>query len=220
MIDDLITKEIREPYRMFTSRAEHRLLLRGDNADLRLTPLAHEWGMVDARRAEAVACKQQQSAELQAQLETQRIFPTAATNALLGEAGVAPLRDVVSVAELLRRPHISYRQIQAALDLPDVPDYISEQAELAARYGTYIDRQQREAERVRKMEDRRLPPDFDYATVQGLRNEARHTLERLRPATLGQASRLAGVNPSDISLILFALERQEQVRRRLAAQQH
>lgn len=207
LIDDLVTKEIREPYRMFTSRAEHRLLLRSDNADLRLTPLAHELGLVDAARAAAVERKREQSAALREMLSERRVYPTAVTNSALAEAGLAPLKNAVSIETLLSRPGVSYQQIRAALDLPDAPDYIAEQAELAAKYGGYITRQQREVERVRKMESRRLPPDLDYAAIKGLRNEARQVLERFRPATLGQAGRLAGINPADVAVLLFALER-------------
>ncbi len=214
LIDDLITKEIREPYRMFTSRAEHRLLLRGDNADLRLTPLAHSLGLVGDARAAAVERKREESEALQHLLQGRRIFPTAATNVALESAGLGPLNHPASAAELLRRPDVRYRQLQAALGLPQVPDYISEQVELTARYGAYIARQQREAERVRKMESRRLPADLDYGQVKGMRNEARHVLERFRPATLGQASRLAGVNPSDVTILLFWLERQQPARER------
>jgi tRNA uridine 5-carboxymethylaminomethyl modification enzyme len=208
LIDDLVTKEIHEPYRMFTSRAEHRLLLRGDNADLRLTPLARELGLVDAARAAAVERKRAQSAELQASLEGRRIFPSAATNAALAAAGVDPLSQPQSAAELLARPPVRYAQLRAALpDLPDAPGYVVEQAELACKYGGYIARQQREVARLRKMEGRRIAADLDYAALPGLRNEARQVLARFRPATLGQAARLAGINPADIAIVLYALER-------------
>jgi len=208
LIDDLVTKEIREPYRMFTSRAEHRLLLRGDNADLRLTPLARELGLVDAGRAAAVERKRAESLELQARLEGRRVFPSAAAIADLAAAGVGPLSQPTSAAELLARPAVRYGQLRAALpDLPDAPEYVVEQAELGCKYGGYIARQQREVERLQKMESRRIPADFDFAALPGLRNEARQVLARFRPATLGQASRLAGINPADITIVLYALER-------------
>jgi tRNA uridine 5-carboxymethylaminomethyl modification enzyme len=214
MVDDLITKEIHEPYRMFTSRAEYRLLLRHDNADLRLTPLAHTLGMVDAARAEAVERKRRQTEELRARLAGWRIFPTADTNDKLTSAGIPTLNGPVSAEELLRRPNAYYRHIQPLFGLPEAPEHVSEQVELEARYGGYIERQQREAERVRKMESRRIPPDMDYSAINGMRNEARQVLQRFRPATLGQASRLAGVNPSDVSILLFALERSGRARER------
>ena len=207
LIDDLVTKEIREPYRMFTSRAEHRLLLRGDNADLRLTPLARELGLVGAGRAAAVERKREQSADLRARLEGQRIFPSAAVNAALGACQVEPLSQPMSAFELLARPDLRYAQLQAALDLPAAPAAIAEQVEIEAKYGGYIDRQRREVERMRRMDGRRIPPDLDYAALSGLRNEARQVLARFRPATLGQAGRLAGITPADVTIILFALER-------------
>ncbi|MEI8308665.1 MAG: tRNA uridine-5-carboxymethylaminomethyl(34) synthesis enzyme MnmG [Chloroflexales bacterium] len=207
LLDDLVTKEIREPYRMFTSRAEHRLLLRGDNADLRLTPLARELGLVDVRRAEAVERKREQSADLRARLEGWRIFPSATVNAALGAASVEPISQPMSAFDLLSRPALRYDQLQAALGLPDAPPTVVEQVKIEATYGGYIDRQRREVARLHKMDSRRIPPNLDYAAIPGLRNEARQVLARFRPATLGQAGRLAGITPADVTIILFALER-------------
>ncbi len=209
LIDDLVTKEIREPYRMFTSRAEHRLLLRNDNADLRLTHLAHDLGLVDAARAQVVEHKRATSEEARSRLAKQRIFPSAATNAALAAIGLEPIKNPMSAEDLLRRRDVHYHHLCALLDMPAVPDYISEQVEVTAKYGGYLERQQREAERVRRMESRRIPPDFDFSTLSGLRNEARQVLAHFRPATLGQAGRLAGVNPTDITILLFALERHD-----------
>ncbi|MEI7644686.1 MAG: tRNA uridine-5-carboxymethylaminomethyl(34) synthesis enzyme MnmG [Chloroflexales bacterium] len=207
LLDDLVTKEIREPYRMFTSRAEHRLLLRGDNADLRLTPLARELGLVDTRRAEAVERKRELSADLRARLEGQRVFPSAAINAALGAYQVEPLSQPMSAFELLARPALRYAQLQAALGLPAAPAAVVEQVEIESKYGGYIDRQRREVARMRKMDSRRIPTGLDYTAISGLRNEARQVLARFRPATLGQAGRLAGITPADVTIILFALER-------------
>ncbi len=207
LIDDLVTKEIHEPYRMFTSRAEHRLLLRSDNADLRLTPLAGELGLIDHARMAAVEWKRDQSEALLNTLRGRTIYPTAATNARLAEVGVGPLSDKVTAEEILRRPNASYANIQAVLDLPDAPDYVVEQVEVTAKYGGYLAKQQREVEKLQRMESRRLPANFDYDAVTGLRNEARQVLGRFRPATLGQAARLAGINPADVAVLLVALER-------------
>jgi len=207
LLDDLVTKEIREPYRMFTSRAEHRLLLRGDNADLRLTPLARELGLVDTRRAEAVERKRELSADLRARLEGQRVFPSAAINAALGAYQVEPLSQPMSAFELLARPALRYAQLQAALGLPAAPAAVVEQVEIESKYGGYIDRQRREVARMRKMDSRRIPTGLDYTAISGLRNEARQVLARFRPATLGQAGRLAGITPADVTILLFALER-------------
>ncbi|MEI8165920.1 MAG: S-adenosylmethionine:tRNA ribosyltransferase-isomerase, partial [Chloroflexales bacterium] len=206
-IDDLVTKAIHEPYRMFTSRAEHRLLLRGDNADLRLTPLAYELGLVDAARAAAVEARRSAVAELRAALAGHRIFPSAAVNARLEAVGVGPLSQPASAAELLARPLVRYGQLREALGLPVALAHVAELVEVECKYGGYIVRQQREVARLRKMEDRRIPADLDYAKLAGLRNEARQVLGRFRPATLGQASRLAGINPADVAIVLFALER-------------
>jgi tRNA uridine 5-carboxymethylaminomethyl modification enzyme len=210
LIDDLVTKDIREPYRMFTSRAEHRLLLRGNNADLRLTLLAYTLGLVDEARAAAVQDKQQHSEQLQALLRSTRLFPNARTNASLVDAGLPTISSDVTAEGMLRRPEVSYERLQQVVELPDYPPYVVEQVEHEAIYGEYIIRQKREAERVRKMEHRRIPGDFDYEAIKGLRAEARQLLLRFRPATLGQASRLAGVNPSDVAIVLMALERREQ----------
>ncbi|EFO80331.1 tRNA uridine 5-carboxymethylaminomethyl modification enzyme GidA [Oscillochloris trichoides DG-6] len=208
LIDDLVTKEITEPYRMFTSRAEHRLLLRGDNADLRLTPLAYELGLVGAERLAAVEQKREAVAQLYGQLAGQRLFPTLAFNTALTEVGVDPLSQPMSVIDLLARPHVKYPQLQALLDLPVADAGVIEQLEISAKYGGYIERQQREVDRLRKMESRRIPATLDYTSLPGLRNEARQVLLRFRPATLGQAGRLAGITPADVTILLFALERQ------------
>jgi tRNA uridine 5-carboxymethylaminomethyl modification enzyme len=207
LIDDLVTKEIHEPYRMFTSRAEHRLVLRSDNADLRLTPIAAELGIVDHERAVAVERKQAHTEALTALLQGRRVFPSAATNTRLAAAGVAALAMEATAEEILRRPDVRYDQLQAALDLPAAPGEVIEQVEVIAKYGGYLVKQQREIERVQRMETRRLPENLDYTTIRGLRNEARQVLIRFRPATLGQAARLAGINPADIAVLLVALER-------------
>jgi tRNA uridine 5-carboxymethylaminomethyl modification enzyme len=211
LIDDLVTKEIHEPYRMFTSRAEHRLLLRTDNADLRLTALAGELGLVEPARAAAVERKRAAAAELTGLLRERRVFPSAAVNQHLAECDIAPLSAEATAEELLRRPDVRYSQLQAALDLPHAPDHVVEQVELQAKYGGYLIKQQREVDRVQRMESRRLPPDIDYAGMRGLRNEARQVLIRFAPATLGQAARLAGINPADIAVLLVALERRREL---------
>ncbi|WP_322511430.1 tRNA uridine-5-carboxymethylaminomethyl(34) synthesis enzyme MnmG [Chloroflexus sp.] len=209
LIDDLTTKEIREPYRMFTSRAEYRLLLRGDNADLRLTPLAYRLGLVDGERAAVVEARRAQAEQAVQQARERRIFPSAAVNAALEAQGIKPLSQPATVAEVLARPDVRYDQLRAALpELPELSLAVAEQVEIACKYSGYIARQEREVARLQKMENRRIPPDFDYAALPGLRNEARQVLMRFRPATLGQAGRLAGINPADVAIVLFALERQ------------
>jgi tRNA uridine 5-carboxymethylaminomethyl modification enzyme len=207
LIDDLVTKEIHEPYRMFTSRAEHRLLLRADNADLRLTPLAGELGLVDSARIAAVERKRDRAAALIGALREQRVFPSIATNERLAAHGIAPLSDEATAEELLRRPELRYTQLQEALELPGAAEDVIEQAEIEIKYGGYLVKQQREVDRMQRMESRRLPPSIDYLAISGLRNEARQVLIRFQPATLGQAARLAGINPADVAVLLVALER-------------
>lgn len=207
LIDDLVTKEIHEPYRMFTSRAEHRLLLRSDNADLRLTPIGYELGMIDQSRLAVVEEKRERTAQTQRALQGVRLTPSGEVNRRLTEAGIGPISQVCSADVVLARPDVSYPTLQQALDLPDLPPYIAEQVEIETKYSGYIEKEHKAAERVRKMETRPLPASLDVNLIPGLRTEARQVLQRFRPATLGQASRLAGINPADIAVLLVYLER-------------
>jgi tRNA uridine 5-carboxymethylaminomethyl modification enzyme len=207
LIDDLVTKEIHEPYRMFTSRAEHRLLLRSDNADLRLTPLAYAIGMVDGERAAAVEHKREQALATRGRLEQIRFLPSEETNRRLVAVGIGAIAQPSSAAMLLARPGVDYAMLKRVTEVPDLPSTIVEQVEIDTKYSGYIDKEQKAAERVRKMETRRIPDDFDVAAVPGLRTEARQVLQRFRPATLGQAARLAGINPADVAVLLVYLER-------------
>ncbi len=209
MIDDLVTKEIREPYRMFTSRAEHRLLLRGDNADLRLTPLAATIGLVDSYRAAAVERKQWAIDRSLDRLRTLRLTPNTETNTALSAAGIEPLTQPANGEEVLRRVGVTYAQLQSVAELESLQPDVVEQVELAAKYATYIAKEQQAVERVQRMEHRRLPADLDVAAIPNLRIEARQVLSRFRPATLGQAARLAGINPADIAHLVVHLERRE-----------
>ena len=207
LIDDLVTKEIHEPYRMFTSRAEHRLLLRSDNADLRLTPRAYEIGMVDAARHAAVEAKRERAAAVRQDLDRLRLLPSEETNRRLVVAGIGPIAQPCAATVLLGRPSVGYEMLRDVVDLPDLPADIVEQVEIDAKYSGYIEKEQKAAERVRRMETRRIPDDFDIGAVPSLRTEARQVLQRFRPATLGQAARLAGINPADIAVLLVYLER-------------
>jgi tRNA uridine 5-carboxymethylaminomethyl modification enzyme len=207
LIDDLVTKEIHEPYRMFTSRAEHRLLLRSDNADLRLTPRGYALGMIDESRMAIVEQKREQTQESRRILQGVRLTPSGETNQRLMDAGIGPISQVCSADVVLARPDVSYESLRGVIDLPDLPPHVVEQVEIETKYSGYIEKEQRSAERVRKMETRRIPESFDVTAVPGLRNEARQVLQRFRPATLGQAARLAGINPADIAVLLVHLER-------------
>jgi tRNA uridine 5-carboxymethylaminomethyl modification enzyme len=207
LIDDLVTKEIHEPYRMFTSRAEHRLLLRSDNADLRLTPIGYELGLIDAARMATVIEKRERTTAARQQLQAVRLTPSAEINRRLGEVGIDSISQACSAEVVLARPAVRYADLQRMLDLPALPGYITEQVEIETKYSGYIEKENKAAERVRKMETRRLPATLNVAAVSGLRNEARQVLERFRPATLGQAARLAGINPADVAVLLVHLER-------------
>ncbi len=217
LIDDLITRGVSEPYRMFTSRAEHRLLLREDNADCRLTPIGRELGVVGDRRWEMFEAKREQVAREQARLASIVVRPTAtnaADTAILGQ----PLTRETTAAELLKRPEIGHADVTAlsmvgpleARVLPEeVREQIQLQIEVAAKYTGYIERQAREIARTEKQDALRLPADIDYAAVHGLSNEARQRLLSARPATLGQASRLEGITPAAVSLILIHLKKRQ-----------
>ena len=209
LIDDLISRGTSEPYRMFTSRAEHRLLLREDNADLRLTEIGRRLGLVDEARWAAFVTKREAI-----ERETQRLREVWVRPAQIGEADLqrvlqGPLARESRAAELLRRPEVTYAGL---ISLPGVgpgePDpQVAEQVEIQAKYAGYIERQREEIERQRRYEQLTLPLDLDYAEVHGLSREVREKLIRHRPHTLGQAGRIPGMTPAAVSLLLIHLKR-------------
>jgi tRNA uridine 5-carboxymethylaminomethyl modification enzyme len=208
LVDDLITKEIVEPYRMMTSRAEYRLLLRQDNADLRLASIGYEMGLLPRAMHEAAEARQKAVADELDRLSGLWLRPDDETNARLAEQGLPHLHDGANALRFLRRPEVDYALVAALVPPPvALPAGVGEQVEVEARYAGYIEKQRLDVARLRRLEDRRLPDDLDYGAVVGLRNEARERLEAVRPATVGQASRLAGVNPADVSVLLIHLER-------------
>jgi tRNA uridine 5-carboxymethylaminomethyl modification enzyme len=208
MIDDLITKEINEPYRIMTSRAEYRLLLRHDNADLRLTPIGYHLGLVPEERHQATEAKRRAVAAEKKRLAATTLRPSPEVNALLARHNLAPLEIPVSAYQFLKRPGASQEIIQAlAPGEAQLSPEVAEQVTIEVQYEGYIEKQQRQVERTQRLEGRRIPDDVDYASVIGLRNEARERLALHRPATVGQASRIQGVNPADISVLLVHLER-------------
>ena len=207
LIDDLVTKGTNEPYRMMTSRSEYRLVLRQDNADLRLTKIGHAIGLVsDERLAEVEAKEAAIRAEIR-RINHNGVAPSAALSAFLKEKGTADVTDGCALAALLRRPEIHYADL-APFDpnWPDLPADVAEQVEISVKYEGYIQRQQKQVEDFERMEQRLLPPDLDFHAIQGLRLEAREKLSEVRPANLGQASRISGVSPADVAALMIWLE--------------
>ncbi len=209
LIDDLITRGTSEPYRMFTSRAEYRLLLREDNADLRLTAKGRELGVVDEQRWRIFAAKQDAIEREQQRLRETFVHPNTVAAQLIEQHIGAPLTREYSLLDLLRRPEIDYA---ALLSLPDagmsaIDSGVAEQVEIQVKYAGYIDRQQFEIARTQRHEELRLPEDFDYANVVGLSNEVRQKLTAHRPLTLGQATRIPGMTPAAISLLLVHIKK-------------
>ena len=216
LIDDLVTRGTREPYRMFTSRAEHRLLLREDNADLRLTPLGRELGLVDDERWRLFEAKQRLSEEETARLQSTRIHPDKVPEEWSQRVLSGPLRRDVTAFELLRRPEVSYDALLDVVGSPDwlsapfddrVPPQVRVQVEARAKYAGYIERQREEIDRQRRNEETKLPDDIDYAQVAGLSHEVRSRLAEYRPATVGQAGRVPGVTPAAVTLLLVHLKK-------------
>jgi len=203
LIDDLVTKEINEPYRMMTSRAEYRLLLRQDNADIRLTRKGYEIGLIDEERYKKLLEKEQRiEAEIK-RLEGKVIGAGKEVQELLTSLGSAPLVTACTLADLIRRPELTY-ELLAPIDTerPELPDDVIEQVNINIKYDGYIKRQLKQVEQFKKLENKRIPEDIDYNTVPSLSTEARQKLSRLRPISIGQASRIAGVSPADISVLL------------------
>lgn len=206
LIDDLVTKGTSEPYRMMTSRAEYRLLLRQDNADLRLTEKGREIGLVDDKRYGIFTEKRSALERIVSELGKQNISPSAENNAKLEAMGTAPLRSGSSLLDLLRRKEVTYSKLQQAFDLPELAPQVAEQAEIFVKYEGYITKQRQEVERFMKLENKRLPDNIDYRAIKELSSEAAEKLDKVRPANIGQASRISGVSPADISVLMIALE--------------
>ncbi|MEO0803246.1 MAG: tRNA uridine-5-carboxymethylaminomethyl(34) synthesis enzyme MnmG [Cyanobacteria bacterium J06642_2] len=207
LIDDLCTKELREPYRMLTSRSEYRLILRSDNADSRLTPLGRELGTIDDRRWHLFQAKQRAIATEIARLQNQRVRASEPAGIALEDVTGQAIKGSATLAELLRRSGLHYRHLDAqGLGNAELDEWEREAAEIAVKYSGYIERQQQQIDRMTKHQQRSLPADLDYASIETLSKEAREKLARVRPLTLGQAARIGGVNPADINALLVYLE--------------
>ncbi len=207
LIDDLVTKENHEPYRMMTSRAEYRLLLRQDNADLRLTKLGYEIGLIPKERYEKLLKKENEIQKEIHRVENTHINGKEEVQRFLTENGSTPLKSTAVLAELIRRPELSYEKT-APIDQerPQLPYEVGEQVNISIKYQGYLERQMIQVEQFKKMEKKKIPENFDYDQVPSLRIEARQKLKEYRPLSIGQASRIAGVSPADISVLLVFLK--------------
>lgn len=212
LIDDLVTKGTSEPYRIMTSRAEYRLLLRQDNADQRLTPLGRRVGLVKDDRWERFTQKQQAIQQAIELLKKTSINPSQQIKEKLAAAGIEPIRNATSFYELLRRPEVDYASLQTEFGLPALADEVRQQVEISITYEGYIDKQLEQVGRMEKLECKILPEDIDYQQVPSLRDEGREKLEKIRPRSVGQASRISGVSPADISVLLVWLEQQRRMK--------
>lgn len=206
LIDDLVTKGTNEPYRMMTSRAEYRLLLRQDNADLRLTEKGRSIGLVNDERYEKFIAKRTLLERIIHQLSTSNVAPNAETEQKIKNIGTAPVRPGMTLLDLLRRGDVTYKKLAAEFALPELPEVVAEQAEIFAKYEGYINKQKQEVERALKLENKLIPQDIDYHAIKELSSEAAEKLAKIKPVSIGQASRISGVSPADINVLMIVLE--------------
>jgi tRNA uridine 5-carboxymethylaminomethyl modification enzyme len=212
LIDDLVTKGTNEPYRLLTSRAEYRLLLRHDNADLRLTPIGYEIGLIKEDRYQRFLHKKESVERELERLRTTKVRPEEHVQKILSEAGTVELNNAAELSSLLRRPEITYKHIEMISPSPyELTEEMKEQVEIQIKYSGYIEKQLAQVERVRKMEKKKIPDDIDYFAIHGIATEAKQKLSKIRPISIGQASRISGVTPADISILLVYLEHYNQV---------
>lgn len=206
LVDDLVTKGANEPYRMMTSRSEYRLVLRQDNADERLTPLGHEIGLISEERYNKFLKKQEQKKAEIKRLKSTVISPSEEVNRILVSRETSEITTGVRLIDLLKRPQLGYEELKTVdADRPDLDPNIFEQVEIEIKYEGYIQKQLKQVEQMRKLETKLLPKDFDYREIKGLRLEAQEKLNKIKPLNIGQASRISGVSPADISVLLIWL---------------
>ncbi|MBC7325662.1 MAG: FAD-dependent oxidoreductase, partial [Moorella sp. (in: Bacteria)] len=207
LIDDLVTRGVTEPYRLLTARAEYRLLLREDNADLRLGAIGYAIGLLDAGRYRKIQAREKAVREGIEALQKAHIGSNnEAVQQMLQRCGETPLKGSACMADLLKRPGINYQYMKEAGLIADIPDDVAREIELILKYEGYINREKIQVERMLKLEERRLPENLNYRDIRGLSRESREHLERVRPRSLGQALRVPGVTPADISVLMIYLE--------------
>lgn len=207
LIDDLVTKGVRDPYRLLTSRAEYRLLLRHDNADLRLTDYGHKVGLISEERYQTFTAKREMIEREKARLQSIILKPTEQLQSLLRSIGSSELKDGIHASDLLKRPEVHYEHIASIIPPEEeVTEDVAEQIEIQIKYHGYIQKQLQQVEKMKRLENKRIPVDIDYFAISGLAMEARQKLDEVRPLSVAQASRVSGVNPADISILLVYLE--------------
>jgi len=218
LIDDLVTRGTIEPYRMFTSRAEYRLILREDNADLRLREIGHRLGLVKSEAYERFLCKKEMIEQGMTMLAQKKICPTRETNALLGELGLAEMSQPLTLKQALRRPEMTWESLRRIEpSLADLPEPVSEELEIQVKYEGYIEQELKEVERFKRLEQEAISADFDYGKVPNLSSEVREKLNKIRPQSLGQASRIPGMTPAAISILQIFLRKTKEEHSRDAA---
>ncbi len=211
LIDDLVTKGTNEPYRIMTSRAEYRLLLRQDNADLRLTPIGRKIGLVDDARWQRFTKKRDAIEAALKLLQETIVNPNQETLQLLAGAGIGEIKNSQRLYDLLRRPEVSYDLLQPLFSLPVLPDEVKQQVETAITYDGYIQKQLEQVARMEKLENKKIPAELDYEDVPNFRDEAREKLQLVKPMSLGQAGRISGVSPADVSVLMIYLEQRQRL---------
>ena len=207
LIDDIVAKGTNEPYRMMTSRAEYRLLLRQDNADLRLTEIGYKIGLIDEERYQNLLIKKEKIRKELERLKKVIITPTEETQNFLEEVGSTAIKSGVSLYDLLKRPQVTYENTEFLdKDRPKLAEEVTEQVAIQIKYEGYINRQLRQVEQFKKLENKLIPEGIDYEDIKGIRIEAKQKLQKIRPLSLGQASRISGVSPADISVLMIYME--------------